>query len=262
MLTHETSGLNEKPVLFWEEQMIDRVTIKLAIILAALGMAFPSTGEGGERKFTATLFPSETKPIFMDDFDIEGEHFYDALKDGKHVKLPFTDIRSIKFLKPGKSELKDKRFQYDVEITFNDGKKGNYVLRPAGSIVIKSNYATVTMSHSKLAKIEFNTSPPPKRKTKRKKQKFDRVFLKNGDNLSGKVQTEIFKVHTPYGSYELNPAQISYIDFEARGGNVDVIGLRIGDVLSGVVEVDSIKLLTRSGNEVTFQRDKIQRITF
>jgi hypothetical protein len=240
--------------------MIHRVTIKLVTILAALGIAFASNAPAKEGKFTATLFPVETKPIFIDDFDINGEHFYDAVQNGKKVTLPFSDIKTIKFLKPGKSEFKDKRFQYEAEISFNDGKKGIYVLRPAERIVIRSNYATVTLSHTKLAKIEFNTSPPPK--AKRKKEKFDRVFLKNGDNLSGRVRTELFKVHTPYGSYEFKPSQISYIDFEARGGNVDVIGLRIGDVLSGVVEVESVKLLTRSGKEVTLQRGKIQRITF
>ena len=40
------------------------------------------------------------------------------------------------------------------------------------------------------------------------------------------------------------------------------MGLRIGDVLSGALEVESVKLLTRSGKEVNLDSDKIKRISF
>ena len=40
------------------------------------------------------------------------------------------------------------------------------------------------------------------------------------------------------------------------------MGLRIGDVLSGALEVESVKLLTRSGKEVNLDSEKIKRISF
>ena len=52
------------------------------------------------------------------------------------------------------------------------------------------------------------------------------------------------------------------INFDGRGQKIAVMGLRIGDVFSGGLEVESVKLLTRSGKEVNLDSEKIKRITF
>jgi len=40
------------------------------------------------------------------------------------------------------------------------------------------------------------------------------------------------------------------------------MGLRIGDTLSGILEAGSIKLLMRSGAELSLHKDKIRKINF
>jgi hypothetical protein len=146
----------------------------------------------------------------------------------------------------------------------NRGKciKDTYVLQSPGHIILESQASIVSFSHSKVAKIEFNTSPPAKPEAKTRVRQFDRLFLKNGDNLSGQVLTRMFKLRSVYGTFDIQMADISYIEFDGRGKDVDVVGLKVGDVLSGKVEVESVKLLSRSGKEVTLQTGEIRRISF
>jgi hypothetical protein len=196
------------------------------------------------------------KPIFIQDFDLNGEHFYNALHKGKEVKLPFKDLKTVRFLNPGK--------KYDVEVLFKDGKKGIYSLRPGGNLTIRTKQSIVSMSHTKIAKIEFGTSPPPKSPSQAPVifGQDDRIFLENGDILSGRVQTKMLKLVTSYGIFDLETSQLSYINFGGRSKDVDVVGLKNGDVFSGKVEVQPVKLVIRGGKEVTLDSGKMKRITF
>ena len=234
-----------------------RTTMRfLHTIVIIMGIVFPGNAIAKEIKFQATIFPIQDKPIFVKDFNLNGEHFYDAIQKGKRIKLPFKDIKTIRFLNPGKN--------YKAEVIFQDDTKNSYVLKPAANITVKSRARIVTLGHSKVASIEFGPSriPQPQSQSKAEYMQFDRIFLKNGDTLSGQIQTKMFKLNTAYGAFDYEASQISYINFDGREQNIDVMGLRIGDVLSGVLEVESVKLLTRSGKEVNLDSEKIKRIYF
>jgi len=227
------------------------------IIAIMMEIVFPGSIPAKEIKFQATIFPIRGNPFFIEDFNFNGEHFYYAIQKGKKIKLPFKDIKTIRFLNPGKS--------YKAEVIFKDDTKNTYVLKPASPyITVKSQYSTVTLSHRMVASIEFGPSRIPQAQPQSKAEytQFDRIFFKNGDILSGQVQTKMFKLSTSYGTFDYEASQISYINFDGGGQNIDVMGLRIGDVLSGALEVESVKLLTRSGKEVNLDSEKIKRISF
>ena len=214
-------------------------------------IVFPCSIPAKEIKFQATIVLIHGKPIFIEDFNSNGEHFYYAIQKGKKIKLPFKDIKTIRFLNPGKS--------YKAEVIFKDDTKNTYVLKPAANIIIKSRASIVTLSHTKVAKIEFG---PSRRQAETDYSKFDGILLKSFDSVHGQIQTKIFKVRTPYGNLNFETSRIRYISFDGRGKNIDVIALKNGDKLSGVVETESVKLLTNSGIEMNLERDKIKRITF
>ncbi len=91
---------------------------------------------------------------------------------------------------------------------------------------------------------------------------FDQILLKNGDTISGQIMTKAFKLRTAYSTLKFRTPQIGYLDFEGAGKTMDVMGLRTGDKLSGVLEVGSINLLMRSGAEVYLNKEMIRKITF
>jgi len=128
-------------------------TIRLTLIIVTImiiGIVSPGNALAKEIRFQATIFPLQGRPIFVEDFSLNGEHFYDAVQQGKKSKLPFKDIKTIRFINPGKS--------YRVEVIFSDGRKGTCVLQPSKHIVIRSQDAVVSLSHSKAAEIEFAPS--------------------------------------------------------------------------------------------------------
>jgi hypothetical protein len=91
---------------------------------------------------------------------------------------------------------------------------------------------------------------------------FDRVFLKNGDIISGQILKETFKLRTSYATFKFELPQIAYIDFEGGGKNMDIIVLKVGDKLSGIVEAPVITLQIQPGTEIDLDKQKIKRITF
>ena len=236
--------------------MASRILIGLFTIFALAGMPFPANSLAQQAKFPATIYPLHTKPILTEDFHlVNGDPFYEAVQDGKEVKLPFEKIKTIKFVNPGKNS--------EVDITLNDGKEGRYRLKRPGNIEIVTKLSNVSMSHTKVSKIEFG----PLQKKKETKQvaifeKTDRIILKSGDNLSGQLQTKAFTLKTSYGTFKFEAPEISYIDFDTKDKDkdIDVIVLKIGDRLSGEVEAESVKFLLRSGKEVSFEGKAIKKI--
>jgi hypothetical protein len=239
------------------QKIIKKVVICFAILLVvSVNEATSKNIKDSEKtKFSATVYTTQGNPVAIEDFHMNGKHYYNAIHKEKQVKLKFEDIKLITFLKPG-------NYKYDVEVVFNDGSKDTYILKPAGNINANTRFAFITMSHSKVSKIEFGPLPEPKPRVDKELLKFDRVQLKNGDDLSGKIKTEILRLKAPYATINFNTADISHIKFDGRGVNRDVVILRIGDVLTGAVEAESIKLLTRSGKEMNISSEQIRRIIF
>jgi hypothetical protein len=243
---------------------------KCYAILALMGILFSAQTFAQEGKFQAAVFLIDVQtPIVIPDFTINGERFYDAVRQGKKVKLPFRDLKEIRFLNPAKS--------FEVEVLFNDGKKETVLLQPAADIVIDTGMLS-EYSHSKVARIQFAPMPvqtPPLEAQPAPRQprpeavpvqavsvQADRVVLRNGDSLSGKVQTKSFPLRTAYGTFRFDAAQIASIEFDATKPHLAMVLLKNGDRLSGTVEVESLSFTMTSGEAVSFDGKTIQTITF
>lgn len=240
-------------------------TWKWYSILALIGTLCAGQAFAREMPVQATVFlVGIQRPIVISDFTINGERFYDAARQGKKVKLPFRDLKEIRFLSPAKS--------FEAEVLFNDGKKETVLLQPAADIVI--NTGTISMhSHTRVARIQFAplpAQPPPGAQEALRQPRpdadapmpSDRVILRNGDRLSGHILTTTFPVRTAYGTFRFEAARIASIEFDASRPDVAVVLLKNGDRLSGTVEVESVRMTTPSGEGISFDGTTIQRITF
>jgi|GEM_PF-1784985 len=239
------------------------ITRPFAILTLLMGVVCINSTLAQETKFNARVFPIfGSKPMLIEDFNQKGLHSYEAFWGRSSVELSFQDIKTIRFLNPGKWDLVQGNVAYNVEVTLNDGSKDTFALVPKGRMYGKSKFGSWSMRHIHAAKIELSPSNMSQVQADAGHAEFDRIVLKNGDEVTGQVQTAVFKLRTSYGTLNLETAQVSYVDFEGGGPNRDVIVLRIGDRLSGVIEVESIQLLTSSGAALNIQNERIKRITF
>lgn len=244
------------------------MTVKRAgkwyLILAILGILFAGIALAEEETFVASITIIDLKPFDVPDFTINGERFYDAVRQGKKVKLPFRDMKEIRFLNPGKS--------FQVEVLFNDGRRETLLLQPAADIVIETGMIS-EYSHSKVARIQFAPTPaqpfsPAPLPAQRQPGlvgtplQSDRIALRNGDSLSGQIQMKILPLRTAYGTFQIEVPQIVSIEFDASRPELAVVLLRNGDRLSGAVEVESVRLTMASGEGATFGVKTIQKIFF
>jgi len=246
--------------------MTRKTTWKCYAILALMGVLYAGHAFAQEGKFQATVFLiGIQQPFVVLDFTINGESFYDAVRQGKQVKLPFRDLKEIKFLNPGKN--------YDADVMFNDGRRETYRLQPASDITVIDGASEVTLSHIKVARIMLSPmpaqQPPPNAQPVLQPPRagiqtgtFDRVILKSGDILSGNVQTTIFPVRTAYGTFRLEMPKIASIEFDEKGPGTAVVLLRNGDRLSGTVEADPVLFVMTSGQGISFDGKTIKSINF
>ncbi len=94
-----------------------------------------------------------------------------------------------------------------------------------------------------------------------KKEVYDRVLLKNGDTVSGKLVTDKFSVKTSYALLSFELKQIESVVLEGSGQNIEMIVLRNGDKLSGIVGPDAITIKLVSGQQTEIEKDKIKEIS-
>ena len=126
----------------------------------------------------------------------------------------------------------------------------------------RSSFGEWSMYLRDIYKIDFNPSVTSQPQVSVTSSEFGQILLKNGDIISGEIKTGPFKLRTPYGTLTFEADKISSIDFEGGGQNIDVVVFKVGDKISGVVEVDTINLLMRSGTEVNLDKEEIKQITF
>jgi hypothetical protein len=218
------------------------------------GLAISNSVSAREGKFDAKVYPIDAPPVFIENFTMNGKHKCLAEWRGGFLTFLFREVKEIEYLNPGSPP-------YNVEVTFNSGKKEKLVLTP---VVFhgKSEFGKWSMHSENAAKIEFNPSPVSDSKTEAEYTNFDQIQLKNGDTISGQVMAKAFKFRTSYSTLKFSTPQIGYLDFEGGGKSKAVMGLRTGDKLSGVLEVGSISLLMRTGAEVDLNKEMIKKITF
>lgn len=225
-----------------------------AVLTILICLAFSSRGFAQEGKLKARVYPIDGAPMLIDNFTINDKTKLYAEWRGSYTTLLFRQIRTIQYLEPGSHT-------YGVEITFNSGRKDKFVLMP-GVFHGKSDFGEWSMHPEKAVKIEINPSWVSGLNEEGEYINFDQVILKNGDTVSGQVLTKAFKMRTAYATLSFETRQIGFIDFGGKDPTGDVMFLRVGDRLSGTLEGQSIKLLMRSGAELSLQKDKIKKINF
>lgn len=237
---------------------------KYFAILALVGALFAGHAFAQAGKFQATITLIGIQPFVVQDFTINEETFYDAVRQGKNVKLHFRDLKEIRFLNPGRN--------FEAEVLFNDGRKEEYRLQPAADIIIDTG-AISTFSHTKVARIQFAPmpaqTPPPgaqpalqKSRTDAQPMTSDRIVLWNGDSLSGQIQTNPFPLRTAYGNFRIEASQIVSIEFDPTRPTVATVLLKNGDRLSGTVEVETVRFTLLSGETASFEGKTIKNIHF
>lgn len=90
--------------------------------------------------------------------------------------------------------------------------------------------------------------------------KYDAMILKNGDAVTGTIENERFTVKASYGDMVFETDTIAKIVLEGAGNNIDVIRLKVGDKISGVVQDAKIKIKLVSGGTVEIEKDKVKEI--
>ena len=230
-------------------------------LVTFVALFFSSNMQAENKTPNAMVYLEKNGPILIEDLQfmtlggLKYNRFMSATwKGGSASYLMFKDIKTIRYLNPGKGN--------EAEVSFNDGKKDTFFLK-TGTFQGISQFGTPwSISARQVVKIEFRSSTPGKPKTAAEATNYDQILLKNADTISGQIKTEAFRLRTSYGDLNFHTPQIAYIDFEGGDQNMDVIVLNIGDRLSGVIETPVITLRTRSGTEVKLDKVKIKRITF
>ena len=90
--------------------------------------------------------------------------------------------------------------------------------------------------------------------------KYDAMILKNGDTITGTIGNESFRLKTSYADLTIKSVEIEKIVFEGAGNNVDVLRMRIGDKLSGVIQDKKIMIELVSGTGVEIDKEKVKEI--
>lgn len=227
---------------------------KLSILAVFCGLILPGSALALEDSFPVKVYPSDAEPMLIEHFTMSGRPKFFAGWRGGFVGLSFQDIQTVQYLEPGNQA-------YPVEVTFRDGRKEKFAFMP-GILQGESEFGEWSMHPEKAVRIEFGPAEAARMKTSSGYSNVDQIILRNGDVVSGKVQTSAFRLRTAYATLNLETPQIGYIDFQGGAQDRDVVGLRAGDNLSGVLEAGTIKLLMKTGKEVNLDKSKIKQIHF
>jgi len=225
-----------------------------AVLMGLLCLTYSENAFSQEEQLKAKVYSLDGPPMVVEDFTLNGKSRFYAKWRGSYITLESNKIREIEYLKPGSPT-------YQVEITFDGGKKDTFELMP-GVFHGKSEFGEWSMHPEKALRIEFIPASELKVYSEAAYSKYDQILLKNGDTVHGQIQTKAFKLRTSYADLNFETPQIGYIDFEKGSPSSTVMGLRIGDKLSGVLEPESIRLLMRSGAELKLDKRNIKKINF
>ena len=230
--------------------------ISFIIILSAMLLLIPvSTLHSAEKELNAKVYPKKGVPMIIEKFnrDANGPQlFFTANWRGSGVKLLFQEIESITFINKA----------LDSRVIFNDGRKDKFRITGKTWMRGKSKFGDWSMNCWDMTKIEFATTALSNSPKATISGEVDQILFKNGDLISGAVKTGTFKLRASYATLNFEGPEISYIAFDGGGQNVDIVSLKIGDKLSGVIETPIVTILIRSGKEINLAKEKIKKITF
>jgi hypothetical protein len=90
----------------------------------------------------------------------------------------------------------------------------------------------------------------------------DKIIMKNGDILSGKITTPDLTLKASYGDLVFLRKDIRSINFEGGGSNTDSVVLKAGDKMSGQILNNSIAITLTNKAKITIDKEKVKQIVF
>lgn len=90
----------------------------------------------------------------------------------------------------------------------------------------------------------------------------DRIVLRNGDVLTGKIINETIKIKTSYAELSVATEEIANIQIETSATKTDEVRLLVGDRLSGIITDEEIKIELKAGGETSIKKSDIDNIHF
>ena len=88
----------------------------------------------------------------------------------------------------------------------------------------------------------------------------DRILLKNGDVVSGTLVTQDFQIATDYANLTFRRDSIWSLFLDAGGRGYEIMILRNGDRLSGVMRPVTVKIKLELNEEIEIAKTKIKEI--
>lgn len=236
----------------------------IALVLVGL-LIVPALSVAKEHEiYTMEVWPKDNKPIVLKNFCFEHE------KEGKFtsvewrhssITLTIADIKEIVFHSKSYRFSGSTHYSVSHDVLFRDGTKDHFKI-DTGLLCGDSHYGRIKLQPHNVIKVVFLDASHGSKTTTNIFTKSDQMILKNGDIITGEVSTETFKLKTSYGELEFKAADIKTINLEGGSNNVDVITLRVGDKLSGVIQNDKIRVKMSSGATIDLDRDKVKDILF
>jgi len=174
-----------------------------------------------------------------------------------YTKLDLKNVSSITL------DKSDQTQKVAGEIILTSGTRGAFKINYMNSLNLISQFGKSSIQFHDIKSISrcgIRSGPPGQPHVATPTH--DLVIMKNGDILSGQIITRTFNLKSSYADLDIGAPTIEIIDLEGGGQNVDVVQLRSGDRISGVLTNDVIQMRLPIGSEVTLQKDKIKTITF
>ena len=239
-------------------------------LIVAMGILFSHGALAKKENMTVMVYPLDGDGVLIEGFEAKwwtpgpgwrSVDYLSAKWRGSRVKLQFSEIETIEFLKPKKS--------YEAQVDFVDGRTDIFTL-DLYEFRGNSEFGLWKIHIDKVRKLDFHPAVESRREKAPESadrempewKDFDQVLLKNGDIVTGIVTTEVVQLKTSYATLSFGTPKIGLIQFDGGGQDIDVVILKIGDKLSGLIEIPNIKVRMRSGDDVDLETKKIRSITF
>ena len=241
----------------------------IALMVAAVTM-FSNGASANKDNRSVMVYPLDGDGVLIEGFEVRwwtpgpgwrSVDYLSAKWRGSRVRLQFNEIKTVQFLKPRKN--------YEAQVDFIDGRKDIFTI-DLHEFSGMSEYGLWKMYIDKVRKLDFSPAMKGRREQSSEStgkeipewKDFDQVLLKNGDIITGIVSREVIRLKTSYATLSFDMPKIDYIHFDGSDQGLDMIILKMGDQLSGMLEIQNIRVKMRSGAEVVLDTQRIQSITF
>jgi hypothetical protein len=228
-------------------------------LVFSVSTLLPTTALPETESFAVKISVVRQEPIWVKDFSAgpsgTQQTFFLSRWKGSSVKLNFADLQKITFLHDSATA------QHNARVFFRDGRKDSFLIFDTW-ISGKTAFGPWEFVTRKAREIEFFSPGDAARQSPEGGAREDRVVLRKGEVVAGELKTPVFTLQTPSGTLRLETAQIRRVSLEDGGGNRDVVFLRIGDKISGVIQETEIIVKSNNGKELNLPKEAIREIQF